>query len=213
MAIKRRGFIKAAAAAAMVPNIITSKALGAADGTPAASNRVTMAIIGSGSRGNRDLNQFRRDKRVQLVAACDLAIAENGAKFATPGVKIGLFCSTPMVPLCRVIGRRRAMEMLLSGRFISASEAQRFGLVNKVVESEQLEEETAQSRDSLHLHLRLCGTLRAVPSRWPPPGAVPATLPRIRRRPPPAREIISSSSDFSLLRMVAKLQPNCSHCQ
>ena len=56
----------------------------------------------------------------QLVAACDLALAEPGARFATPGVKIGLFCTTPMVPLVRVIGRRRAMEMLLTGRFISA---------------------------------------------------------------------------------------------
>ncbi|HSQ84912.1 MAG TPA: enoyl-CoA hydratase [Desulfobacterales bacterium] len=69
----------------------------------------------------------------QLVAACDLAIAETGAQFATPGAKIGLFCTTPAVPLVRVIGRRRAMEMLLTGRFISAEEAERFGLVNKVV--------------------------------------------------------------------------------
>jgi enoyl-CoA hydratase/carnithine racemase len=66
----------------------------------------------------------------QLVAACDLAIAESDTRFATPGVKIGLFCSTPMVPLCRVIGRRRSLEMLLTGRFISAQEAEKFGLVN-----------------------------------------------------------------------------------
>lgn len=79
----------------------------------------------------------------QLVAACDLAVAETGARFATPGVKIGLFCTTPMVPLVRVIGRRRAMDMLLSGRFISAQEAERFGLVNRVVPPEQLEEVTA----------------------------------------------------------------------
>ncbi len=78
----------------------------------------------------------------QLVAACDLAVAEKGARFATPGAKIGLFCTTPMVPLCRVIGRRRAMEMLLTGRFISAEEAERFGLLNKVVEPEKLAEET-----------------------------------------------------------------------
>ena len=74
----------------------------------------------------------------QLVAACDLAVAETGARFATPGVKIGLFCSTPMVPLVRVIGRRRAMEMLLSGRFVSAEEALGFGLVNRVVAPEKL---------------------------------------------------------------------------
>lgn len=77
----------------------------------------------------------------QLVAACDLAIAESGARFATPGVKIGLFCSTPMVPLSRVIGRRRALEMLLTGRFVSAKEAEQFGLVNKVVEPDNLARE------------------------------------------------------------------------
>lgn len=78
----------------------------------------------------------------QLVAASDLAIAETGARFATPGVKIGLFCTTPMIPLVRVIGRRRALDMLLSGRFISAEEAERFGLVNRVVPLEHLAEET-----------------------------------------------------------------------
>lgn len=78
----------------------------------------------------------------QLVAACDLAIAETGARFATPGVKIGLFCTTPMVPLVRVIGRRRAMDMLLTGRFVTADEAERFGLVNRVVPADQLAEET-----------------------------------------------------------------------
>ena len=78
----------------------------------------------------------------QLVAACDMAVAEAGARFATPGVKIGLFCTTPMVPLVRVVGRRRAMEMLMSGRFISAEEAERFGLVNRVVPLEKLAEET-----------------------------------------------------------------------
>src|SRR5262249_12565475 len=59
----------------------------------------------------------------QLVAACDLAIATDDARFATPGVKIGLFCSTPMVPLTRVIGRRRAMQMLLTGEPIDAATA------------------------------------------------------------------------------------------
>ena len=78
----------------------------------------------------------------QLVAACDLAVAESGTRFATPGVKIGLFCTTPMVPLVRAIGRKRAMEMLLTGRFISAEEAERYGLVNRVVPMEQLAEET-----------------------------------------------------------------------
>ena len=79
----------------------------------------------------------------QLVAACDLAIAETGAQFATPGVKIGLFCSTPSVPLVRAVGRRRALEMLLTGRFISAEEAERFGLINRVVAPDKLKEHTA----------------------------------------------------------------------
>ncbi|MCK5636518.1 MAG: enoyl-CoA hydratase [Thermoplasmatales archaeon] len=78
----------------------------------------------------------------QLVAACDLAIADNKTKFSTPGVKIGLFCSTPMVPLSRVIGRRRALDMLLTGRFVSAQEAEKFGLINKIAEPENLSKET-----------------------------------------------------------------------
>jgi enoyl-CoA hydratase/carnithine racemase len=77
----------------------------------------------------------------QLVASCDLVIASEDATFSTPGVKIGLFCSTPMVPLSRVIGPRRALDMLLTGRFISAVEAKEFGLVNRVVPSEKLKEE------------------------------------------------------------------------
>lgn len=78
----------------------------------------------------------------QLVAACDLAISEEEARFATPGVKIGLFCSTPMTPLIRLIGRRRAMDMLISGRFVPAEEALSFGLVNKVVPGQNLDQET-----------------------------------------------------------------------
>lgn len=85
----------------------------------------------------------------QLVAACDLAIAEEGTRFATPGVKIGLFCTTPMIPLVRVIGRRRALEMLMTGRFVSAREAESFGLVNKVVPAEELEEATRSWAEEL----------------------------------------------------------------
>jgi enoyl-CoA hydratase/carnithine racemase len=69
----------------------------------------------------------------QLVATCDLAIASSEAKFATPGVKIGLFCTTPMVALTRAIGRKRAMEMLLTGEMIDAQTAADWGLVNRVV--------------------------------------------------------------------------------
>mgnify|MGYP001549982233 CR=1 FL=1 len=70
----------------------------------------------------------------QLVASCDLAVASRASKFATPGVNIGLFCSTPMVALSRNVARKQAMEMLLTGEPISAEDAARFGLVNHVVE-------------------------------------------------------------------------------
>ncbi len=69
----------------------------------------------------------------QLVASCDLAVASDAAKFATPGVNIGLFCSTPMVALSRNVSRKHAMEMLLTGELISAEDAQRIGLINRVV--------------------------------------------------------------------------------
>jgi enoyl-CoA hydratase/carnithine racemase len=75
----------------------------------------------------------------QLVAACDLAIAADDARFATPGVTIGLFCSTPMVPLSRAIGRKRALEMLLTGAPISAATALEWGLVNRVVPVSELD--------------------------------------------------------------------------
>jgi enoyl-CoA hydratase/carnithine racemase len=77
----------------------------------------------------------------QLVAACDLAVASTDATFATPGVRIGLFCSTPMVALSRAVGRKRAMEMLLTGDPIDAKTACEWGLVNRVVASERLHEE------------------------------------------------------------------------
>ena len=76
----------------------------------------------------------------QLVAACDLAIAEAGARFGTPGVRIGLFCSTPMVPLTRAIGRKRALEMLLTGRLVDAATALDWGLLNEVVPEEALDD-------------------------------------------------------------------------
>jgi enoyl-CoA hydratase/carnithine racemase len=78
----------------------------------------------------------------QLVASCDLAVASREARFATPGVNIGLFCSTPMVALSRNVSRKHAMEMLLTGEMISAEEARRIGLVNRVVEHGELAAET-----------------------------------------------------------------------
>jgi enoyl-CoA hydratase/carnithine racemase len=78
----------------------------------------------------------------QLVATCDLAIASEMSQFATPGVRIGLFCTTPMVALTRAIGRKRALEMLLTGTAIDARTAMEYGLVNRVVPQEGLREES-----------------------------------------------------------------------
>lgn len=80
----------------------------------------------------------------QLVAACDLAVAEEGARFSAPGVRIGLFCITPSVPLSRAIGRKRALEMLFTGNFINAKEAFEYGLINRVVPPAQLEAATQE---------------------------------------------------------------------
>lgn len=74
----------------------------------------------------------------QLVATCDLAVAADTAVFGTPGVKIGLFCSTPMVPVSRAIGRKRALQMLLTGEVIDAATAADWGLVNEVVPAKRV---------------------------------------------------------------------------
>ena len=79
----------------------------------------------------------------QLVASCDLAVAAHDARFATPGVNIGLFCSTPMVALSRNVGRKAAMRMLLTGELIDADTALRFGLINEVAPAAELGERTA----------------------------------------------------------------------
>ena len=79
----------------------------------------------------------------QLVAACDLAIASADARFATPGVKIGLFCSTPMVPISRAVGRKRALQMLLTGDFVDASTAAAWGLINDAVPADELDDAVA----------------------------------------------------------------------
>jgi enoyl-CoA hydratase/carnithine racemase len=75
----------------------------------------------------------------QLVAASDLAVATDATRFATPGVKIGLFCSTPMVPVSRAVGRKRAMQLLVTGEPIDAATALDWGLVNRIVGAEELE--------------------------------------------------------------------------
>jgi enoyl-CoA hydratase/carnithine racemase len=85
----------------------------------------------------------------QLVAMCDLAVAAEGARFAVSGINVGLFCSTPSVALGRAMDRKQAMEMLLTGDFIDAAEAQRRGLVNRVVPLEQLDAEVKKLTDSI----------------------------------------------------------------
>ena len=78
----------------------------------------------------------------QIVAACDLAVAEEGARFATSGINFGLFCATPGVPVSRNVSRKRAFEMLMTGEFIDAPTALAWGLVNRVVPVERLDAET-----------------------------------------------------------------------
>jgi enoyl-CoA hydratase/carnithine racemase len=85
----------------------------------------------------------------QLVASCDLAVAADVAKFAVSGINVGLFCSTPAVALSRNMGRKQAMEMLLTGEFIDALEAQRRGLVNRVVPGDMLDAEVKRLADGI----------------------------------------------------------------
>jgi enoyl-CoA hydratase/carnithine racemase len=85
----------------------------------------------------------------QLVAACDLAVAADTARFSTPGVRNGIFCSTPMVPLSRAIGRKRALEMLLTGLPIDAATALEWGLVNRVVPVDELDAAVATLVDAI----------------------------------------------------------------
>jgi enoyl-CoA hydratase/carnithine racemase len=85
----------------------------------------------------------------QLAATCDLVVAAEEARFATPGVRIGLFCSTPMVALSRAVGQKKSMEMLLTGDFISAEEAVTLGLANRVVPADELEAQTRSLADKI----------------------------------------------------------------
>jgi enoyl-CoA hydratase/carnithine racemase len=85
----------------------------------------------------------------QLVATCDLAFAEEGASFGTPGVKIGLFCSTPMVAVSRAIGRKRALQLLLTGERIDARTAAEWGLINAAVPAEDLDAYTRRIAEQI----------------------------------------------------------------
>ena len=85
----------------------------------------------------------------QLVATCDLAFAEEGASFGTPGMKIGLFCSTPMVAVSRAIGRKRALQLLLTGERIDARTAADWGLINAAVPADQLDDHTRRVAEQI----------------------------------------------------------------
>ena len=102
-----------------------------------ACSQMMLAIVRSPKPVIAAVNGIATAAGCQLVATCDLAVASHEARFATPGVNIGLFCSTPMVALSRNLSRKAAMEMLLLGDMVSASEARELGLVNRVVEADE----------------------------------------------------------------------------
>lgn len=91
----------------------------------------------------------------QLVAACDLAVASSDAKFATSGINVGLFCSTPAVPLSRAVGRKAAFEMLLTGDFIDAKTAMEWGLINRVVATADLDSTVDDLAQRIARHSRV----------------------------------------------------------
>ncbi len=105
-------------------------------------SRLMMAIVGLPKPVIAKVHGIATAAGCQLVASCDLAVAAADTRFATPGVNIGLFCSTPMVALSRAVGRKAAMEMLLTGEMVPAEEAKRLGLVNRVVPPSELDRET-----------------------------------------------------------------------
>ena len=104
------------------------------------SSNMMMSIINSPKPFIAKVHGIATAAGCQLVSTCDLAVADENARFATPGVNIGLFCSTPMVGLSRNISRKHALEMLLTGDFISADRAYEIGLINRVVPADELDE-------------------------------------------------------------------------
>jgi enoyl-CoA hydratase/carnithine racemase len=102
-----------------------------------ACSQMMLAIVRSPKPVIAAVNGIATAAGCQLVASCDLAVASQDARFATPGVNIGLFCSTPMVAMSRNVSRKAAMEMLLLGDMVGAAEAAALGLVNRVVETDE----------------------------------------------------------------------------
>jgi enoyl-CoA hydratase/carnithine racemase len=109
-----------------------------------ACSDLMLAIVRSPKPVIAAVNGIATAAGCQLVASCDLAVASQDARFATPGVNIGLFCSTPMVALSRNLSRKAAMEMLLLGELVGAVEAKELGLVNVVVEPAQVVNEAVE---------------------------------------------------------------------
>ena len=112
--------------------------------TMGACAEMMLAIVHSPKPVIAAVNGIATAAGCQLVASCDLAVASSDARFATPGVNIGLFCSTPMVALSRNVSRKAAMEMLLLGDMVSANDAKTFGLVNSVVEPDRMVNEAME---------------------------------------------------------------------
>ena len=110
----------------------------------AACSDMMLAIVRSPKPVIAAVNGIATAAGCQLVASCDLAVASQDARFATPGVNIGLFCSTPMVALSRNVSRKAAMEMLLLGEMVSAEDAKSLGLVNRVVEPDRVVNEAVE---------------------------------------------------------------------
>jgi enoyl-CoA hydratase/carnithine racemase len=112
--------------------------------TLSACSDMMLAIVRSPKPVIAAVNGIATAAGCQLVASCDLAIASADARFATPGVNIGLFCSTPMVALSRNVSRKGAMEMLLLGDIVDAQDAHAMGLVNRVVEADRVVNEAVE---------------------------------------------------------------------
>ncbi len=112
--------------------------------TMAACSDMMLSMVRSPKPVIAAVNGIATAAGCQLVASCDLAVASQDARFATPGVNIGLFCSTPMVALSRNVSRKAAMEMLLLGEMVGADEAKSLGLVNRVVEPDRVVNEAVE---------------------------------------------------------------------
>jgi enoyl-CoA hydratase/carnithine racemase len=111
--------------------------------------RMNLTIAGMGKPVIAAVHGYAVANGAGLLAACDLAIAAEGTRIGTTAINVGLFCMGPAVPLSRCVGRKKTLEMLLTGAMIDAREAERIGLVNKVVPREKLEEEAMELANEL----------------------------------------------------------------